>query len=117
KMQFPGARLRIIGSVVFSGAGVTFDNESYARHLADLARDLGVADAVDFAGATENLVSAYSSFDVLLVPSWEEPFGRVAAEGMAAGVPVVATSRGGPAELIEDGVTGFLATPRAPEMW
>ena len=40
------------------------------------------------------------------MPSWEEPFGRVVAEGMAAGVPVVATRCGGPAELIEDGLTG-----------
>lgn len=41
--------------------------------------------------------------------SWEEPFGLVVAEALAAGTPVVATPRGSLPELVEDGVTGFLA--------
>ncbi len=40
--------------------------------------------------------------------SWEEPFGLVVAEAMAAGTPVVATPRGSLPELVADGVTGFL---------
>jgi glycosyltransferase involved in cell wall biosynthesis len=40
--------------------------------------------------------------------SWEEPFGMVVAEAMAAGAPVVATPRGSLPELVEPGVTGFL---------
>jgi glycosyltransferase involved in cell wall biosynthesis len=41
--------------------------------------------------------------------SWEEPFGLVVAEALAAGTPVVAKPRGSLPELVEDGVTGFLA--------
>lgn len=41
--------------------------------------------------------------------SWEEPFGLVVAEALAAGTPVVATPRGSLPELVEHGVTGFLA--------
>jgi glycosyltransferase involved in cell wall biosynthesis len=41
--------------------------------------------------------------------SWEEPFGLVVAEAMAAGTPVVATPRGSLPELVTDEVTGFLA--------
>jgi len=41
--------------------------------------------------------------------SWEEPFGLVVAEAMAAGAPVIATPRGSLRELVEHGVTGFLA--------
>jgi glycosyltransferase involved in cell wall biosynthesis len=41
--------------------------------------------------------------------SWEEPFGLVVAEALAAGTPVVATPRGSLPELVEPGVTGFLA--------
>ena len=37
-----------------------------------------------------------------------EPFGRVIAEAMAMGKPVVATNAGGPLEIIEDGVDGYL---------
>jgi len=40
---------------------------------------------------------------------WEEPFGLVVAEAMAAGTPVVATPRGSLPELVEEGVTGWLA--------
>lgn len=39
---------------------------------------------------------------------WEEPFGLVAAEAMAAGTPVLAYRRGSMPELIQDGVTGYL---------
>jgi len=40
--------------------------------------------------------------------SWEEPFGLVVAEAMAAGTPVIATPRGSLPELVEHGLTGFL---------
>ncbi len=42
---------------------------------------------------------------------WEEPFGLVAAEAQMAGCPVAAYGRGAMAEVIEDGVSGFIATP------
>ncbi len=41
--------------------------------------------------------------------SWDEPFGLVIAEAMAAGTPVLGTPRGSLPELVEHGVTGFLA--------
>ncbi|HEY1435463.1 MAG TPA: glycosyltransferase family 4 protein, partial [Thermoanaerobaculia bacterium] len=52
------------------------------------------------------LVSRARAF--LFPISWEEPFGLVVAEAMAAGTPVVATPRGSLPELVEHGVTGFL---------
>ena len=55
--------------------------------------------------------------DVLLVPSWEEPFGRSVIEAMAMGVAVVATSVGGPAEIVADGDDGLLLAPRRPQQW
>jgi glycosyltransferase involved in cell wall biosynthesis len=49
---------------------------------------------------------------VVLCPvKWDEPFGLVAAEAQAAGTPVVAFRRGGLAEVVVDGVTGFLIAP------
>jgi glycosyltransferase involved in cell wall biosynthesis len=49
---------------------------------------------------------------VVLCPSrWDEPFGLAAAEAQACGTPVVAFRRGGLAEVIVDGVTGFLVPP------
>ena len=40
-----------------------------------------------------------------------EPFGLVLVEAMAAGKPVVATAQGGPLEIVEEGITGFLVPP------
>jgi glycosyltransferase involved in cell wall biosynthesis len=52
--------------------------------------------------------------DVLVLPSYQEPFGTVLAEAMAVGTPVVATRVGGLAEVVEDGVTGRLVEPGDP---
>jgi glycosyltransferase involved in cell wall biosynthesis len=47
--------------------------------------------------------------DLLVCPSiWAEPFGLSVIEAMAAGIPVVSSKLGGPAEIIEDGVDGYL---------
>ena len=45
---------------------------------------------------------------LVMTPKWVEAFGNVAIEALACGVPVVAYNRGGPAEIVVDGVTGFL---------
>ncbi len=47
--------------------------------------------------------------NLLLLPSQTESFGLVALEAMASGVPVIATDVGGLPEVVEHGVTGFLA--------
>jgi glycosyltransferase involved in cell wall biosynthesis len=41
---------------------------------------------------------------------WDEPFGMVMIESLAAGTPVLATPRGSAPEIIDDGITGFLRT-------
>src|SRR2546421_5438680 len=54
----------------------------------------------------------YDSADVLVVPSWYEPFGMVILEGMLYGLPIAAADVGGPSEILEDGRTGLLFPPR-----
>ncbi len=54
----------------------------------------------------------YPEFDVAVHFSTRpEPFGRVVAEALASGVPVIAARAGGPTEIVEDGVTGWLIAP------
>ncbi|MGF1481752.1 MAG: glycosyltransferase family 4 protein [Cyanophyceae cyanobacterium] len=48
---------------------------------------------------------------LLMTPRWVEAFGNVAIEALACGVPVIAYDRGGPAEIVQDGRTGFLVEP------
>jgi UDP-glucose:tetrahydrobiopterin glucosyltransferase len=52
---------------------------------------------------------------LLMTPRWIEAFGNVAIEALACGVPVIAYRRGGPAEIITDGKTGFLVEPDSIE--
>jgi len=98
-------------------------NEPAERHyLSDvikpmLHRDVELITNPDRACAMERLKEARC---LLLPLRWREPFGMVMLEAMALGVPVVATRRGAVAEVVDDGVTGFVCEspeelPRALE--
>jgi UDP-glucose:tetrahydrobiopterin glucosyltransferase len=52
---------------------------------------------------------------LLMTPRWVEAFGIVAIEALACGVPVIAYRRGGPAEIIREGETGWLVEPDSVE--
>ncbi len=72
------------------------------------------ADAVRHHGflPTDELQAALGTCTAMLATHrWEEAFGNVVAEAQACGVPVVTYDRGGPAELVRDGVTGFVTPP------
>lgn len=51
---------------------------------------------------------------LVMVHRWVEAFGNVAIEAMACGVPVVTYDRGGPAEIVSDGVTGYVVKADDP---
>jgi len=86
-------------------------------HLEYLARSTEHGWKISFTGfiPDSELVALLKSADVLVVPSIYEPFGIVAIEGMAAGVPVVATQIGGLGEIIEQNKTGLLVYSRNPD--
>lgn len=63
----------------------------------------------------QRLAQLYQVADIAIVPSIYEPFGYAAAEAMAAGVPVVATSAGGLTEIVVDGDTGLLVPVHSSE--
>jgi glycosyltransferase involved in cell wall biosynthesis len=63
----------------------------------------------------EELPHYYGAADIFVLPSRYEPFGIVMLEAMACAVPVVATNTGGPATVIESGVTGILVDPTDTE--
>jgi N-acetyl-alpha-D-glucosaminyl L-malate synthase BshA len=74
-----------------------------------LARELGVEHDVTFLGKQDHVERLIPKAHVLLLPSELESFGLAALEGMACGVPPIATDAGGIPELITHGVDGFLA--------
>ena len=62
--------------------------------------------------STEGLQEQLGRCCVLLnTPKWNEAFGNVVVEAMACGVPVAAYARGGPGELVREGINGALAAP------
>jgi len=111
------AVLLLAGSAKFAGPGTSFDNAAFERELHGLAARLDVAGRVRFLGERSDVPQVLAATDILLVPSWREAFGRIAIEGMAMGVPVVATNVGGPAEAIRPGIDGLLLPPRRAELW
>ena len=77
--------------------------ENIRQHLA--RDDIEYVGEIDDASKSEFLSGAHA----LVVPiDWPEPFGLVMIEAMACGTPVIAFNRGSVAEVVEDGVTGFI---------
>lgn len=97
----PAARLLIAGEPATGAADVAFRDS-----LAMLAEDLDVADAVEFLGHVGDVGSLYARARVVLNPArFDEPFGRVAYEALAAGCGVVLSDTGAARELLSDGET------------
>ena len=103
--RFPEAKYIIVG-------------EGWSRDILEAeARASGHANKIRFTGfaSDKEVIDLMTSADVLVVPSIYEPFGIVALEGMATGVPVVASQVGGLAEIIDHDRTGVFVYPRSPE--
>ncbi|MEW5946209.1 MAG: glycosyltransferase [bacterium] len=90
---------------VVAGGG---DMESELKGFSEKS---GLEGRVIFPGYREDVERLLCAADVYVLPSLEEPMGISVLEAMSAGVPVVAADSGGPKEIIEDGVTGFLVPP------
>jgi glycosyltransferase involved in cell wall biosynthesis len=93
------ARLRIVG------------DGPLRRPLEQLARSLGLEEAVAFRGhvpAPEVEAELRDAWALVAPSVWAEPFGLVAPEAIVRGVPVVASAAGGLAESVEHGVSGLL---------
>jgi L-malate glycosyltransferase len=111
------ATLLLVGEAKFVARATRFDNIAFRRTLDLLVQDLGLSGHVRFLGQVEDVRDVLSASDVLLLPSWEEPLGRAVIEALAMGVPVMATTEGGPREIITDGRQGRLLPPKSPEEW
>jgi glycosyltransferase involved in cell wall biosynthesis len=107
--RVPGARLLIVGAAHPRTVDRAFEEE--LRSLAIAVEDA----AVIFAPPSDDVRDIYAAADVVLNPArFEEPFGRVAAEALVAGRPVVASRVGAIPEALRDGVDGLLVPPGDP---
>ena len=60
----------------------------------------------------EQIASWYAYADILVVPSWYEPFGMVILEGMLYGLAIIAARVGGPKEILNSERTGLFCEPK-----
>jgi len=81
------------------------------KRLEAVAAEYGIAEKVRFAGAVGDVGRLLKGLDVFAFPSLWEGFGIALAEGMATGLPVVASRTGGITEIVEDEVSGLLVPP------
>lgn len=87
--------------------GALFGETDYEADLRKQAAPLG--EAVSFTGFRSDVPALLKNLDILVHASiTPEPFGQVVTEGMAVGLPVIATNAGGVPEIITSGENGFL---------
>lgn len=96
--QLPGVRLVIVG------AGPA---EATLREQIPAATFLGERRG-------EELAVLYASMDVFVHSGPYETFGQTLQEAAASGLPVIAPAAGGPLDLVDDGITGYLVPPGDP---
>jgi glycosyltransferase involved in cell wall biosynthesis len=80
-----------------------------------LARELGIADRVQFLGYRRDVRRVWEVADVAVLASDYEGTPLALLEAMASGVPAIATSVGGVPDIVHDGVNGILVPPGDPE--
>ncbi len=104
-------------SFVHIGTDMSGYNSGYYEQLKSSVRKIGLQDRFYFAEFTQDIQSAVSRCDVVVLPSKQEPFGRVVVEAWIAGKPVIVSDCGGPAELVTHGINGLVfASGNAAEL-
>ena len=88
-------------------------DRAYARRVRRMVVERGLAGGVVFSGALdeERLSAQLSNSQLLVLPSSYEGFGIAYLEGMGFGIPAIAPTTGGAAEVVHQGVNGYLIDP------
>jgi glycosyltransferase involved in cell wall biosynthesis len=95
------AELRLIGP----------SDPAFVTRLRLRAMDLGVEDRLYIGGFTSDPHAEILRSNVVLMCSRNEAFGRITAEALAGGRPVIGARSGGTTEIVHDGVDGLLFEP------
>jgi glycosyltransferase involved in cell wall biosynthesis len=76
------------------------------------AAELGIHDHVIFTGLRRDVPRLLAASDIFVLPSLTEALPTVLAEAMASRLPIIATSVGGVAEMVEEGASGYVLEPQ-----
>ena len=109
-LQIPQAHFLVAGENTQSQADLNLKNRMLSRAMSDRL----LRDRLHYLGFRPDVEQVVAAADVVVCSSHFEGYGVVNIEAMACGKPVVSTNRGGPAETIVDGETGYLVPPDDP---
>ncbi|MEK6768714.1 MAG: glycosyltransferase family 4 protein [Gemmatimonadota bacterium] len=115
--ELPEAHLVLVGGPIYDTAAERGYGEELVRRVRRSSLPGPVTaqplhDRIHFLKFQSEPWRLYPEFDLVVHFSTRpEPFGRVIVEAMASGVPVIAADAGGPREIVEHGVTGWLIPP------
>lgn len=101
--------ISVLSQKVFLFIAGTASNDLYLAHIKKIIKNLELQRNVVFLGFVNqnNLILEYKISNVVVVPSFEETFGRVAIEAMAARRPAIVSNVGGLGPIIRNNVTGY----------
>jgi glycosyltransferase involved in cell wall biosynthesis len=88
---------------------------AFEESLKNLTAQSGIQNQVAFLGQRRDVIELTSEFSVACLASGREPLGRVVLEANLLGVPVIVPDTGGPAEIVEDQVSGLHFPSQAPD--
>ena len=101
--KFDHVKFALIGST---------ENVSFVDHLSRMISEARLSRKITFCGFRTDVADVIGALDIHVTPSqWDEPFGRVALESMAAGAVSVVSKVGGLPEIVLDQVTGIHVNP------
>jgi UDP-glucose:(heptosyl)LPS alpha-1,3-glucosyltransferase len=101
----PEVHLLIVGS------------DKHSQQYQKLARKLGLITRVRFCGAQSDVKPFYGMADGFLLPTLYDPFPNVCVEALACGLPVLTSTTCGSAELLENGVNGWVVDALDAPAW
>lgn len=82
--------------------------EKKIKKYKKIVKKMQLENRVIFCGPQKNIEQIYAAGDLLVMPALYEPFGNVALEAMATGIPVIASQNCGASEIIEENLNGFV---------
>jgi UDP-glucose:(heptosyl)LPS alpha-1,3-glucosyltransferase len=102
------ALLEAVAAAPHEAWAIVVGRDKRLARYTELARSLGIGERVRFVGAVSDVRPYYAAADAFLLATLYDPQPNAALEAMACGLPVLTTPRCGAAELLEEGVSGYV---------
>ena len=88
--------------------GIVVGHDKHLTRFQSFADQLGLSDRVSFVGGVNDVRPFYAAADIFVLPTLYDPLPNACLEAMACGLPVITSTGSGAAELITNGVEGFV---------